>query len=196
MSAGNLLNIQTAWSKKEIQLHIQNQLIFLQKVKCRNSLSHFLLLLDPLSFFTKSRGFSPQQMSQCWVKRGACLCICSPLGRSLLPGLKSSKESLLTSQKPGSFACSTPLLLIHRLRLSNSFLCLFATLYLSTELQRCSSMSPVIPLLTPSLKLSSPGLCSHLTPAFLLPSHPRRCATADRMLCCGEPAANGKRRRE
>lgn len=38
-------------------------------------------------------------MSQCWMKRGACLCICSPLGRSLLPGLKSSKQSPLASKK-------------------------------------------------------------------------------------------------
>lgn len=92
------------------------------------------------------------------MKRGACLCICSPLGRSPMPGLKSSKQSPLTSQKPGSSACSFPLFFIHCLRLSNSFLCLFATLYLSTELERCSSMAvgPVIPAPVPPASSSLP----------------------------------------
>lgn len=43
----------------------------------------------------RSTHFSLQYMSQCRIKgkkRGACLCICSPLGRSLLPGFNSSKQ--------------------------------------------------------------------------------------------------------
>ncbi len=132
------------------------------------------------------------------MQRGACLCICSPLGRSLLPGLKSSKQSPFTSQKHRSFACSSPLLLIHCLRLSNSFLRLFATLYLSTELQWCCSMAGAsdpapLPLSSSTLPLVS-AHTSHRHSSS--PSLPRRDGTVDRMLCCGEPAANGKRRRE
>ncbi len=131
-------------------------------------------------------------------------CICSPLGRSLLPGSKSSEQSPLTSQKPGSFACSSPLLLIHCLRLSNSFLCLFATLFLSKELQQCMCVpsgaapwqGPVFPLPYPSFKLSSLVSAHTSRRHSSSPSHPWREATVDRMLCCGEPAANGKRRRE
>lgn len=132
------------------------------------------------------------------MKRGACLCICSPLGRSLLPGLKSSKQSPLTSKKnldhmPAAllsssftvYVCQTPFPVSLQL-----------FIFLQSSNGAAPWQGPVFPLPYPSFKLSSLVSAHTSRRHSSSPSHPRREATVDRMLCCGEPAANGKRRRE
>lgn len=106
-------------------------------------------------------------MSQCLMKKKKGLSVdLQPPGKKPIAWLKVTQNTPptrpLSSQKPGSFACSSVLLLTHCLRLSNSSRCLFATL--STALQWYSSMaraSDPAPF-PPSFKLSSPWLA--LTP--------------------------------
>lgn len=120
--------------------------------------------------------------------RGACLCICSPLGRSLLPGFKSSKQCPLHLPKARTDACSS---------LWSSFTACQTPLsapcnsFLPIKLQRCkcvpSSAAPwhgasdPAPC-TPALS-SPPGLA--LTPQTGIPHPPPtrgKEATVDR--CC------------
>lgn len=134
------------------------------------------------------------------MKRGACLCICSPLGRSPMPGLKSSKQSPLSSQKPGS-SCLQLSPLLHSLstsvKLLSLSLCNSLSLYRARAVQLHGSWASDPRSRTPSFKFSSSLVSARTSHRHSSsPSHPRRDATVDRMPCCGEPAANGKRARE
>lgn len=148
---------------------------------------------------------SSLQTSWCWIEK-ACPCICSPLGRSLWSGLKSSKHSPLTSWKLGSFVCTSPLCFNHCSRPSNSFSSSSATL----SPYRAPGVSPAVQLHGKSRRSVSvtPTSRSALTPGLALAPHASRRhsssplpplereATADRMLRWREPAANGGNRRE
>lgn len=83
-----------------------------------------------------------------------------PPGKKPFAWLKVIQTVPLSAiKKPVSFACSSALFLTHCLCLSNSCF-LFATLYLSTELQWCmrsmAAASDPTPV-NPGFKLSSPG---------------------------------------
>lgn len=139
-------------------------------------------------------------MSQCRMKRRACRCICSPLGRSLLPGLKSPKQSLSPPKSldplPADLLSSSFTVKLLSLSLCNSF---YRAPVVHVCAQRCSSMARASDpaSLPPKLQALVPLVSTHTSRRdSSSPSHPRRDATVDRMLCCGKPAANGKRRRE
>lgn len=77
-------------------------------------------------------------MSHCWKKRSSSLHLQHP-GQKLLVWLKVIQTCLITSQKLGSFAYSSPFFLAHCLQLSNSFFCLVETL---RSFQSFSSAAP------------------------------------------------------
>lgn len=116
-------------------------------------------------------------------ERGARLCICSPLGRSLLLGLKSSKQSCLASNKkekawiqspaallsfPNSLSVSVkllPLSLCNSLSLSRAVV---VQLHGSGGGSEPTSLSLRLQA-SPSPSSSFSFSRSHLTPAFPLP---------------------------
>lgn len=124
-----------------------------------------------------------------WMKRRACWWICSPLGRSLLLGLKSPKQPPLTSQKldplPADllsssftvYVCQTPSSISLQLFLQSfSGACACP----AVQLHGKGQWSCFLP---PSLKLSSPWLA--LTPrAGIHPPPPTLEETPPRVGCC------------
>lgn len=125
-------------------------------------------------------------MSQCRMKRRAWRCICSPLGRSLLPGLKSPKQSLSPPKSldplPADLLSSSFTVKLLSLSLCNSF---YRAPVVHVCAQRCSSMARASDpaSLLPSFKLSSPWLA--LTPhAGIHPPPPTLGETLPWIGCC------------
>lgn len=137
-------------------------------------------------------------MSQCWIKKRGLSVHLQPPGKMPLAWFQVIQT--VPAHLPKAWIlCMQLFSLPHSLSAFDKLL----------SLSFCNSLSlyraPVVQLhgrgqwfcsLTPTFKLSSPVSTHNSHRHSSSPSLPRRDGTVNRMLCCGEPAANGKRRRE